>query len=118
MSWTLTTSQAAISAAGSYANTTIVASGATLAKWSDYAEGRICAKTRYDWVTNYASVGTNYKGILGNVAANMIAKMIINYNMDGYTSRAEAQTMLNVLYDDIADYLRDLKDKAVQDVMV
>ena len=74
MSWTLTTSGAAILKAGLNANSTITASGAALAKWCDEAEGLICAKTRIDWVANYSSIGANFKPILDDVAASLIAK--------------------------------------------
>lgn len=110
MTWTLTTSEAAIRKAGENADATIVASGAALANWSDQAEGRIVAETRRNWVTDYASVPADVKKILDDTASSLIAMQIINYNMLGFTSRAEAQTMLNIQDNTATTGMRVLKD--------
>lgn len=117
MSWTLSTSAAAIAKAGAGANTTIVASTATLAKWSDEAEGTLCSVTRYDWLTNYTSIGTNFKPILDDTISDIVGMKIINYDMSGYTSRAEAQTMLDVLRDNHIRNIEILKDEKNKEKM-
>lgn len=109
-SWTLTTSGAAISKAGANANSTIIASGSTLSKWSDDCEGYICSITRRNWVTSYTSVDGGVKSILSDITSSLVAKQIISYDMSGYTSRAEAQTMLNVQDDIIQRGIEILKD--------
>jgi len=114
MSWTLSTSGAAIYKAGLNANSTATASGAMLAKFSDQAEGVLCAATRKDWVADYATVTANFKPILDDTVSNLIATEIINYDLSGFTSRAEAQTMLDVLRDNTnrnIDILKDDKNK-------
>jgi hypothetical protein len=62
------------------------------------AEGKLCLDTRYDWVTNYASVSTIGKEILREAVSCLAAIDVINYNMGGYTSRQEALTMVNILW--------------------
>ena len=115
MSWNFTSQAKAVAKAGANANSTITISDATLADWSDDIEGDINTITKRDWITNPPS--TNTAGILSNIASSMIAMQIINYDMGGYTSRTEAQTMLDVLDNDIDKKLKDLKDKTIQEKM-
>ena len=115
-SWNFTTEANAIAKAGVGANSTIVATAATLAKWSDDVEGTINARTRVDWITNAPS--TNFAGLLSDIASSMVAMLIINYDMSGYTSRQEAQTMLDVLDNDIDKKMTELKEKVIQEKMV
>lgn len=118
MAWTFCTSGAAISKAGANANSTIIASGAALERWSDEVEDTINGETRYDWTTNYASVGANFQQALGGVASAMIATNIMNYDMSGYTSRQEALTMLNVLDRTARLAMAWLKKKENQEKMI
>ena len=117
MSFTLTTSGAAMAKAGKKANTFDI-SGATLYKWSDEVEGTICARSRYDWVTNITLVGTVFKGALSDLASDLIAMKIVNYDMSGFTSRLEAQTVLDVLRDNAVKNLEILNDDKYQEVMI
>lgn len=109
-SWRFCSSGAAILRAGENADTTITGSGGALASLSRQAEGFIEATTRRKWGTNYSGLGDEIKGMLETVSSCIIAKNIINYNMVGFTSRTEAQTMLNVLDDEIQKGLNILKD--------
>lgn len=115
MSWILTTSGAALGKAGYYYNSDLTASGA-LGLWSSQAEGRIVAETRRNWVSQYAGLSTEIKNILSDVASSLIAKQIISCDMSGYTSRAEAQTMLDVQDDTAANGIRILKDFKSNDI--
>jgi hypothetical protein len=117
MSWTITTSAACIAKAGLNANSTIIASGATLAKWSDDVEGALNMLTRYDWVANYASVTTNFKPVLSDYVSDKVAMKIIHYDMSGYTSRTEAQTMLDILKDNSEKIITTLVRKETQEAM-
>ena len=117
MSWTLCSSGACISKAGANANSSVIASGAILADWSDQAEGLINTSTRYDWTANIASVSANFKPILADTCSDLIAMKIINYDMSGYTSRAEATTMLDVLKDNSVRGIEILKDEKNKDKM-
>lgn len=62
------------------------------------AEGKICLDTRYDWITNYASVSTIGKEILREATSCYSAIAVINYDMSGFTSRQEALIMVNILW--------------------
>ena len=115
--WKLTTSGAAIAKAGSKANATIVASSATLLKWSDDVEGTINTITRKDWVADYANVTTNFKGILSELASDMIAMKIVAYDLSGYTSRTEGETILDVLRDSAVRNIEILKEEKNKEVM-
>ena len=117
MSWTLTSSHAAIVKAGKNANTTLIADGASMAILSDQAEGLINTATRKDWVTDYAAVTTNFKPILDDVASDLIAMKIINYDMSGYSSRLEAGTMLDFLSDNSGRSLKILGETENKEVM-
>ena len=116
MSWTLTTSGAAIAKGGANANSTITASGSVLAKWSDHAEGYIVAACRRDWVGSYTSVDSDIQLILSDVCSSHIAKQIITYDMSGFVNLAEAQTMLNVQDDIIIRGIEILKDFKSNDI--
>jgi len=70
------------------------------------AEGKICLDTRYDWVTNYASVSTIGKEILREAVSCLAAISVINNDMSGYTSRQEALNMLNVLWARYSDIVK------------
>lgn len=111
MAWTLCTSGAAIQKAGVGANSTITTSGAVLKEWSDQVEGSINAETRQNWISDYSNVPEGFKGILAEAASSFIGMKIINYDMSGYTSRSEAQTMLDVLRDQYRGSIAVLKDE-------
>lgn len=110
MSWTLTTSGSAILSAGGNANSTITASGSALQAWSDEAEGYICAHTRRDWLTNYASLGQPIKQALAAATNCYMGNKIINYDMSGFTSRLEAENMLDINFDILQSMITILKD--------
>ena len=114
MSWTLTTSGAAIVKAGAGANTTIVASGSALAKFSDQSEAVICVTTRKDWLTNYANLTATHKLFLDDLTSNMVALEIVKYDKSYYQAESEQQTLMDILTDKIKqglEILRDLKNQ-------
>lgn len=61
------------------------------------AEAYVCNLIRYDAVTNWASIGAIEKVLMTVFVASHIAIQGIAYNMSGFTSRIEAEDMLNVL---------------------
>lgn len=119
MSWNLTTSGAAIAKAGANANSTIVASTLTLAKWCDQAEATLATKTRCDWVALNASsaITADYLAILDDTVSSMVGMRIMAYDLSNYTSRAEAQTMLDILFDGIQSNINVLKETNVKELM-
>ena len=114
MSWNLTTSGACISKAGANANI----SGGALAKWCDQAEASVNSITRRDWISLSGNTLVNFKDVLDDVVSDMVAMKIINYDMSGYTSREEAQTMLDVMRDNIIRNLEALKDDKNKEKMI
>jgi tellurite resistance protein len=117
MSWTLSTSAACIAKAGKNANSTIVASNATLATWSDEAESQLAVLTRKNWVTDYAAVTANFKPALDDAVSDLVAMRIVNYDMSGYTGKREAETILDVLRDNFSRILSVLDKDNVKEVM-
>jgi len=109
MTWTLTTSGAAILKAGAHANSTIIASGASLVIFSNHAEGMIEEKTRRKWVDNYAGLPTGIKNCLSDVASSYIAMNIVCYDPTGYLPR-ESDFIMNFNDEVIAKGLQELKD--------
>ena len=97
MVWTLTTSGSATSDAGANVSTAIKASGSTLENWSDQVESDITSIANVDVVTNFSDFKSEGKQVLNQLASMKIAQKMINFDMSGFTSRAEALTMLNVL---------------------
>lgn len=62
------------------------------------AEGIICVVARYDFVTNYASLTAIAKEFLRDATASLAAISVIAYDMSGYTTRIEAEDMINILW--------------------
>lgn len=118
MTFTLCSSQAIIRKAGANANSDAIASSALLYDFCSQAESQLCMKSRYDWIANYSSVSTNFKPVLAEATAALAAMKVINYDMGGYTSKTEAQTMLDVLNDSYNKIVTDLENKEIQDVML
>ena len=80
--------------------------------WIVEAEGIIMAVSRYDFVGNYASLDATAKLILRGCAASLAVIPAITYDMSGFTSRVEAEDMINIYRDRanmILGILRDIK---------
>lgn len=107
---TLCTQAQVAKKAGVYASATSVAEAYTNV-YIPLAEGKISLDTRYDWVTNYASVSTIGKEILREAVSCLAAIDVITYDMSGNTSRQEALIMINILW---ARY-SDIVSKIVKD---
>jgi len=74
------------------------------------AQGTICANAKYDYVTNYASVSAIGKEFLRDVCSSLAAVYAISWDMSGFTSRTEAQTMLDVNWTIVREGLTLLRD--------
>lgn len=79
------------------------------------AEAMINVATRFNWSNAYAGLDVDKKGILKLAASAKAAMMVIQFDMSGFTSRAEAQTMLDVLRDEYISALSILRQIAAQD---
>lgn len=78
------------------------------------AESTINVMCRYNYSDNYATLDADVKAILKDIASNLAAIYVINYDMSGFTSRTEAEDMINVLRDAALRGLSLLRDKKAQ----
>jgi len=74
--------------------------------------------TRYNWSDAFSGLNADVKGILKEIASNLAAIYVIQYDMSGFTSRVEAEDMINVLRDAALRGLSVLRDKKPQDFMI
>ena len=82
------------------------------------AESEINAATRYNWSDAYSGLNVDVKGILKEAASNLAAIYVIQFDMSGYTSRIEAEDMINVLRDGYLRCLSILRDIKAQTFMM
>jgi len=61
-------------------------------------ESFINTATRTNYSDSYASLNADVKRILSEAASNLVAIYGISYDMSGYTSRIEAEDMINILW--------------------
>lgn len=60
------------------------------------AISQIVSWSRYNWADNYSTLNVDVKKVVVEYIARFIAVTLIAYNMAGYTSRIEAENMINV----------------------
>ena len=78
------------------------------------AESTINAITQFNWSDAYAGLDEDLRDILKEAASNMAAMYVIQFDMSGFTSRREAETMLDVLRDGAQRALSLLRDDRVK----
>ena len=104
---------------GTNASATVKAAG-----WFDTiivdVEAVISCVTRFDWVAadTATAIDSKVRGILIDTGACLAAIEGIAWDMSGYTSRVEAEDMINVLRDIALRNLALLRDKKVQDFII
>ena len=103
--------------AGTKANSTSKAVAATDVYVLN-VESLINSLTSYNWSDAYSSLNADVKGILTDAGASYCAMIVIMWDMSGFTSRAEAETMLDLLRDNFERDIQILKDKRIQDFIV
>ncbi len=79
------------------------------------AESEINVLCRYNFSDNYATLNVDTKGLLKSIASSLAAIMVIQYDFSGYSSRTEAEDMINVLRDAALRGMSILRDKKAQD---
>ena len=82
------------------------------------AESMINSTIKYNFSDNYATLNVDTKEILKQVASDLAAIYVIQYDMSGFTSRIEAEDMINVLRDSAMRGMSILRDKKVQDFII
>ena len=110
MTETLCDSGAVKLKAGANVNSTILANATGITQFINQAESTISTITLKDWVAIYSTLTTETKKILEEVSSNLAAQYMIMYDMSGFTSRFEAETMLDVLNNGINRGLSVLRD--------
>ena len=78
-------------------------------------ESLINTTCRYNFSDNYSTLNADTKQILKEVASNLAAIYVIQYDMSGFTSRVEAEDQINVLRDAALRGLSILRDKKAQE---
>jgi len=74
------------------------------------AESVINAVSRYNWSDAYAGLNVDVKGILSDFCSSFVAIEAISYDMSGYTSRVEAEDMVNILRDGLLRNMQIIKE--------
>ena len=110
MAFTLCTEAEAIAKAGIAANVSFAASTATIAAWSDQAEGAFSMKCRIDWVATIGTVGTMIKGSIADAVSSDIGNKILNNDPSGYSRLNEAKLIANINKDTYDTVIKDLRE--------
>jgi|TARA_Y100000296_G_C5018640_1_gene178727 hypothetical protein len=110
------TSDEIIKKAGHGASSTYTAE-AVVNDFIAQAESEINVVTRRNWSDDYSGLNTDVKRILSKCAASLAAIEIITCDMGGYTSRTEAESMINVLRDTALRLMSVLKTQNAERFM-
>jgi len=78
-------------------------------------ESEINATCRFNFSDAYSSLNADTRGLLKQCASSMAAIYVIMYDMSGYSSRIEAEDLINVNRDAALRILALLKDKKTSD---
>jgi len=79
------------------------------------AESIVNCTARFNFSDAYAALNADVKYILSDIVSSLVAIEWISYDMGGYTSRTEAEDMLNFLRDGVLRGLSLIRDKKTQD---
>jgi len=75
------------------------------------AESEINCICRFNFSDVYATLNVDVKHLLGEFCSSFVAIEAISYDMSGYTSRVEAEDMINVLRDGMLRAMSILRDQ-------
>ena len=73
---------------------------------------------RYNFSDTWATDNVDVKGLISDVVSSYVAIQAICYDMSGYTSRIEAENMINVLRDGLLRGLGILRDIKIRDFII
>ena len=108
--------------AGANVNTTAITAAET-DKYVLQVESFVNVATRFNWSDAWGStpatpdLNVDVAWILGEITSNMCAMYAIQYDMSGFSSRKEAETMLDVLREGALRGISILRDLKQQDFM-
>ena len=79
-------------------------------------EAIVACATRFDWVNlSAATIDDNVEGMLAEATGCLAAIYGVTFDMSGYTSRVEAEDIINVLRDRYLLAISILRDKKTQE---
>ena len=78
------------------------------------AESTVNVTCNYNFSTAYPTLNAATKGILSDIVSSLVAMEAISYDMSGYTTRVEAEDMINVLRDGAMRGLSLIRSKEKQ----
>lgn len=90
---------------------------ANINQWCAEAESEINCVCTYNFSDVYATLNDDVKKLLTIACTAYVAIQAITYNMSGFTSRIEAEDMINVHRDTYLRTLKLLREKKTQDFM-
>ena len=105
----MTSSNAVLDKAGANVNNAV--SGAMVVQFINEAESLVNNITRTNYSDTFSTLNTDVRETLGEVVSNVAAIYAINYDMSGYTTRIEAEDMVNILRDGALRGLSILRDQ-------
>jgi hypothetical protein len=79
------------------------------------AESRINADTNYNWSDAYGALNADVKAILKEAASNLAAVYVVQYDMSGFTSLKEAQSMVDILLFNYNECIKILREQLKKD---
>jgi hypothetical protein len=97
--------------AGKYANATLLATAADMLLIAQMVEGEINSSTNYNWSDAYTTLNDDIKGVLLSAGTSLGAIFVINYDTTGYSGLNAAQTMIDILRDDVERCKAILKER-------
>lgn len=81
------------------------------------AESLINTICRFNFSDSYTTLNVDTRDLLKEIASNLAAIYVISYDMSGFTSRIEAEDMINILRDAALRGLSLLRDKKHSDFL-
>ena len=108
-----TSSGAAVDKAGINVSTSIPEKAFNA--WASGAEATINVATRKNWSPLFTDLNSAVRDILSDTSNSLVAIEAIKYDMSGYTSRGEAESMVNILRDGVLRNISFLRDKKSED---
>jgi len=71
----------------------------TWTSWISGSESFVNLVSRYNWSDAFATLNDDVRYVIADTVARDVAIKAINYDMSGYTTRIEAEDMVNILRD-------------------
>lgn len=111
MAWTGTFCTEAEIQAKEGANVSASVTEAMHNNWIAEIQSYVNTLCRYNFTDEYSSLNADVQGILNMIASCYCAIQGISYDMSGYTSRIEAENMINILMYQMNRALDLIKDQ-------